>query len=228
MTYEEALKISPYIEGCIKCTYARFYYDYDGLGEGSNEDIKHLFSFQRQKIEKDIVHVQHGNKLSQEIVNWGYFSGETPTPNGSSMSMGPGLSHSTTMGLYVNLYSHEIDGYGLAVVHVDPEWKKEVSWGRKTKSRLVRVKIEEPIANSLIQLMSENGKHAFDYVTNRILDTANLYVKEDAFDWFPIDTRTLDQSIEKTVEDMTQTERKKVQRKRNILLIAAAASLLLK
>lgn len=51
MTYQETLKQSNYLEGAIKCTYVRFYYDYGGKGNAS--DIKHLFSLQNRAVAID-------------------------------------------------------------------------------------------------------------------------------------------------------------------------------
>lgn len=45
MTYEEALAQSPNVEGCIKCTYSRIYYDYGEQG------IKPVFSLQKRYVE---------------------------------------------------------------------------------------------------------------------------------------------------------------------------------
>lgn len=66
MTYQEALKQSNYLEGAIKCTYVRFYYDYGGKGNSS--DIKHLFSLQNAAVAIDDM-PRDKFSMSSEVVN---------------------------------------------------------------------------------------------------------------------------------------------------------------
>lgn len=63
MTYEEAKKTSQNLEGSIKCTYVRFYYDFGG--KGNPKDIRHLFSLQKEQVRGAIVEVQQD--FAQEI-----------------------------------------------------------------------------------------------------------------------------------------------------------------
>jgi len=226
MTYEQATSVSSYVEGAIKCTYVRFYYDYGG--KGNNKDIKHLFSIQKQVINKQT----YNENGKFDNIDWGMFSGGKTE---DVVYSGYLCDHRYGAEL-LNMWTQESGGVTQPIVEVRPDIKKEVSWGYNVKRKLARVRIEASVVRALQDYISKynfgydeasrTAKYkGFQHVASCMFDFNNLYVKTDAIDWQPTST-DLVEAIQEYEEEEKQIRIKKS--RRNLWLLVAVAALLLK
>jgi len=221
MTYQEATAISSYVEGAIKCTYVRFYYDYGG--NGNREEIEHLFSIQKHVIDKQLHLDEETGK--QEEIDWGLFTGTTYTNSGYLVDHRYGAE-------LLNMWTHESGGVTQPIVEIRPDIVKEVNWGRKVNRKLVRVRIEASVVRALEDYISKydfyvdeqrrSSKYkGFQHVSNCMFDFNNLYVKADAIDWQPMDT-----SLIQKIKSKEQQE--KTRKRRTTYMLLALGALMLK
>lgn len=221
MTYEEAKNISQYLEGAIKCTYVRFYYDFGG--KGNPDDIKHLFSLQHKDIGKNGFYCDNMQVAPYEHI-WDKFNGLNSAASTIDHQWGD-----PTIPI-MDLWENEIGEFREPIVEIRPRFAKEIAWGRKRPNTLVRVNVEASVLKGLVDKVENYAKKStgrdFTYVTDRILDTNNLYVKANTINWNPTGTDVIDAVIEEEEEIISEEQKAQSKKKNRKLLLLALASLI--
>ena len=221
MTYEKALQQSPCIEGAIKCTYTRFYYDYGG--KGRRDDMQHLFSLQYDEKQGEKNGIPGSMPSFNSIVDTVKdIIGEVPCVPGSVQN--PYGQYSVITHGHDLTIQTEGGAMRYPIVEVRPSFRKEID----SEDHLVRVHIEEPVLNSLAYFIEKYYKKIghvnFSYVTDKILDVRNLYVKRCAVDWQPMSGDLLDEVL---AEEDLHKAKEQMEKSKKLLLLAAATALLL-